>query len=187
MRNVNDTGKSVVWLFALVIASSALASGSSAKYQVKPVSDEQAKEYGLDTSFYKKCTVVQNILIATSEGVSNHAHLEAAYQFDMIMKSINPEVAQRVRDRKVLCILIGHQKLTSELPQFASDTMGSAKDYESAGLRRLTINAAYWCLGMEKHIRTTSSVEYVGDYKPLPSGFNYEKLKVVPKKPEAYR
>ncbi len=66
-------------------------------------------------------------------------------------------------------------------------TMGSAKDYESAGLRRLTINAAYWCLGMEKQIRTNSSVDYVGDYKPLASGFNYEKLKVVPKKPEAYR
>ena len=66
-------------------------------------------------------------------------------------------------------------------------TMGSAKDYENAGLRRLTVNAAYWCLGMEKHIQTTSSVEYVGHYEPLPSGFNYEKLKVVPKKPEAYR
>ena len=31
-------------------------------------------------------------------------------------------------------------------------TMGSAEDYLSEGLRRLTINAAYWCLNMEKVI-----------------------------------
>jgi len=66
-------------------------------------------------------------------------------------------------------------------------TMGSAKDYESAGLRRLTINAAYWCLGIEQQISPARSVQYVGPYKPLDSGFDYEKLKVVPKKPAAYR
>ena len=66
-------------------------------------------------------------------------------------------------------------------------TMGSAKDYQSAGLRRLTINAAYWCLQMERQISATSSVEYVGEYKPLASGFQYDKLSVVPKKPAAYR
>jgi len=66
-------------------------------------------------------------------------------------------------------------------------TMGSAKDYESAGLRRLTINAAYWCLQMERQISATSSVEYVGEYKPLASGFQYDKLNVVPRKPAAYR
>ena len=66
MRNVNDNGKSVVWLFTLILASSALASASSPKYHVGPLADEQAKKYGLDTSFYKKCTVVQDILIATS-------------------------------------------------------------------------------------------------------------------------
>ncbi|MHC4117077.1 MAG: ThuA domain-containing protein [Planctomycetota bacterium] len=66
-------------------------------------------------------------------------------------------------------------------------TMGSAKDYQSAGLRRLTINAAYWCLKMERQITPTSSVEYVGEYKPSASGFQYNKLNVVPRKPEAYR
>lgn len=66
-------------------------------------------------------------------------------------------------------------------------TMGSAKDYESAGLRRLTFNAIYWCLGMEDRIQPNSSVDYVGSYDPLVSGFNYETLKVVPKKVESYR
>ena len=66
-------------------------------------------------------------------------------------------------------------------------TMGSAKDYQSAGLRRLTVNAAYWGLGLEKHINSQSSVDYVDEYKPLASGFNYKKLGVEPKKPAEYR
>ena len=39
--------------------------------------------------------------------------------------------------------------------------MGSGKDFESAGLRRLVINASYWCMGMEEAISAKSSVEYV--------------------------
>ncbi len=66
-------------------------------------------------------------------------------------------------------------------------TMGSAKDYQSAGLRRLTINAAYWCLHMEEKISADRSVDYVGEYKPLASGFQYDKLNVVPRKPAAFR
>ena len=66
-------------------------------------------------------------------------------------------------------------------------TMGSARDLESAGLRRLIINATYWGLGMENQIKADSSVEYTGEYKPLASGFNYEKLGVIPRKPAAYR
>ncbi len=66
-------------------------------------------------------------------------------------------------------------------------TMGSAKDYESAGLRRLTINAVYWCLHLEKQISPESNVDYVGDYEPLDSGFEYDELNVVPRKPAEYR
>ena len=115
-------------LVALVAASASGASGA-AGYEVKPLTKEQAKEYRLDTSFYKKCTTVQNILIATSDRVSDHAHREAAYQFDMVMKNINPKIAQRIRDRKVLCILIGHKEFTSDLPQFATDKTGKELDF----------------------------------------------------------
>jgi len=66
-------------------------------------------------------------------------------------------------------------------------TMGSAKDFESAGLRRLVINASYWCMGMEDSISATSSVDYASRFKPLPSGFNYQKLGVVPGMPAEYR
>jgi hypothetical protein len=129
MRHVVLTNTSVVWLLTLVISSSPLVCEAGEKYQVKPVTAAQVKEYGLKTSFYKKCTVVQNILIATSDRISNHAHLEAAYQFDMMMQSIDAKVAQRIRDEKVLCILIGHQELTSELPQFASKKTGKELDF----------------------------------------------------------
>ncbi len=66
-------------------------------------------------------------------------------------------------------------------------TMGSAEDYRNAGLRRLTVNAAYWCLEMEKAIDPKSKVDPVGDYDPLSSGFDYKKLKVVPRKPSFYK
>ena len=66
-------------------------------------------------------------------------------------------------------------------------TMGSGKDLQSAGLRRLVINAAYWGMQMEAKITPDRSVDIVGTYEPLASGFNYEKLGVVPKKPAAYK
>ena len=66
-------------------------------------------------------------------------------------------------------------------------TMGSAKDLENEGLRRMVINSVYWGLLMESAITATSNVDYVGTYQPLASGFNYEKLGVSPKMPAAYR
>jgi hypothetical protein len=66
-------------------------------------------------------------------------------------------------------------------------TMGSAEDYRNAGLRRLTVNAAYWCLLMEKQIDPGSNVDIVGNYEPLKSGFDYARLKVVPRKPSFYK
>lgn len=98
-------------------------------FPVKPVSPEQAAEYKLDAAFFKKATLVQNILIATSEQVSDFTHREAAYQFDMVMKSIAPEIARRIRERKVLCVLVGHRELTSDVPMFASDKTGKELDF----------------------------------------------------------
>jgi len=105
------------------------APAESGTYQVKPLTAEQATEYGLDTDFYKKATVVQDILIATSGRVPDVAHRETAHQFDMMMRTIDPEVAQRIRDRKVLCILVGHDEFTSDIPQFRSDKTGKELDF----------------------------------------------------------
>ena len=66
-------------------------------------------------------------------------------------------------------------------------TMGSARDLQSAGLRRLVINAAYWGMKLEDKITPDRSVEIVGPYAPLASGFNYQELGVTPKLPATYR
>lgn len=66
-------------------------------------------------------------------------------------------------------------------------TMGSAQDYKSAGLRRLTVNAAYWCMQMESKIDAESCMDIVGTYNPPDSGFDYAKLGIVPVKPSQLR
>ena len=106
-----------------------LQSANAADYSVGPLREELAADYDLDQAFYKKATQVEGILIATSERVSDLAHLEAAYQFGMIMQRISKPVAERIREQKVLCILIGHDELTSQVPQFQSDKTGKELDF----------------------------------------------------------
>ena len=114
---------------AVLVAACSLRPVMAGEYLVRPLSDEQSAEYDLDPSFYGKVTVAEGILIATSKRVSDFAHLEAAYQFGMIMQRISAPIAERIRDRKVLCILIGHDELTSQLPQFKSDKTGKELDF----------------------------------------------------------
>jgi hypothetical protein len=78
----------------------------------------------------------------------------------------------------------GNKGLGSKIFHF---TMGSAVDFENEGVRRMTVNAVYWGLGMEKEIKPDSSVAIIGDYKPLKAGFNYEKLGVKPRKIGYYK
>ncbi|HAA60046.1 MAG TPA: hypothetical protein DCE39_03855 [Planctomycetaceae bacterium] len=101
----------------------------AAKIRTEPLSDAVAEEYGLDPAFYKKVTRVEDILIATSERVSDLAHRETAYQFRMVMKRIRKPIAERIRSKKVLCILIGHAEFTSQLPQFGTDKTGKDLDF----------------------------------------------------------
>jgi hypothetical protein len=49
-------------------------------------------------------------------------------------------------------------------------TMGAATDLESEGFRRLLVNAAYWCVGLEAKIPRRADVTFVGPYKPSPFG-----------------
>jgi len=51
-------------------------------------------------------------------------------------------------------------------------TMGASQDLQSEGLRRLLVNASYWCLGMDDRIVERSNVEIVGAYDPRPFGNN---------------
>ncbi len=79
---------------------------------------------------------------------------------------------------------IGNQSRPSKIFHF---TMGSAKDFQNSGVRRLTVNAVYWGLGIHEAIDAKRSVEPVGPYEPLKAGFNYEKLGVRPHMPEFYK
>ncbi len=50
-------------------------------------------------------------------------------------------------------------------------TMGSADDLPSEGVRRMLVNAAYWCVGLEDSIKPDSNVDLVGEYVPTKFGF----------------
>lgn len=50
-------------------------------------------------------------------------------------------------------------------------TMGSAQDFENAGLRRLFVNAVYWALGREGQIRADFDVSPLSPYRGTPFGF----------------
>lgn len=116
-------------IFPCMLVLASLLSAAEPVYQVNPVSAEFAEEYKLDPAFYKKCTLVQGILIATSDKVPDVAHREAAYQFDQVMACLKPEIAQRIRDKKVLCTLVGHSEMVSDMPQFPSDAKGKELDF----------------------------------------------------------
>jgi len=114
-----------VFLFSFLIIS---VSGSALN-QIAVPSPEQQESYNLDSKFFKKSLLVQNILIATSGKVSDTAIFETAYLFDHMMGSINSSVAERIRKRNVLCILVGKDELTSEIPQFVTNKTGKELDF----------------------------------------------------------
>ena len=57
-------------------------------------------------------------------------------------------------------------------------TMGAATDLQSAGLRRMIVNATYNGLGME--VPAKANVEYVDPYKPLFYGFKTYRRGIKP-------
>lgn len=59
-------------------------------------------------------------------------------------------------------------------------TMGASVDLENEGLRRLLVNACYWCMDMENKIPEKSKADYVGKYSPTFFGFGKFKEGVYP-------
>ena len=99
-----------------------------------------------------------------------------------------PEDAPNTKKEPLPVVWIKDWKTsTGKTARVFHSTMGSARDLQSTGLRRLVINAAYWGMGLEEKITADRSVEFVGPYAPLASGFNYEQLGVFPKLPAAYK
>lgn len=106
-----------------------ILSANAAPHKVEALSKEIAKEYDLDPSFYAKTTDASGILIATSMKVTDTTHLEAAYLFDRMMSELKKPIADRIREQKVLCLLVAHDELTSELPQFKQTKTGKELDF----------------------------------------------------------
>ncbi|MBV8880122.1 MAG: ThuA domain-containing protein [Planctomycetaceae bacterium] len=59
-------------------------------------------------------------------------------------------------------------------------TMGASQDLLAEGTRRMIVNAAYWCLGLEDKIPAKNNVEIVGEWAPTKFGFNGYKKGVKP-------
>lgn len=51
-------------------------------------------------------------------------------------------------------------------------TMGSSQDFLDENFRRMVVNASLWAVGLEEKIPARTNVDFVGDYKPRPFGFN---------------
>ena len=54
---------------------------------------------------------------------------------------------------------------------FAS-TIGASIDFKSEDLRRLFINAAFWCVGLENKIPEKANVDVIGEYNPTMFGYD---------------
>ena len=59
-------------------------------------------------------------------------------------------------------------------------TMGASQDLLTEGTRRMVVNAAYWCVGMEDQIPAKNNVEIVGEWHPTKFGFNGYRKGVKP-------
>jgi hypothetical protein len=64
---------------------------------------------------------------------------------------------------------------SAKTSRILTTTMGAAVDLENPGLRRLLVNACYWCAGLANQIPPQANVDYVGQYKP--GWFGYGKFK----------
>ncbi len=59
-------------------------------------------------------------------------------------------------------------------------TMGYGEDFKEEGVRRMFVNACYWCTGLEDKIPARSDVTQVGTYSPAKSDFGGYRTGVKP-------
>jgi hypothetical protein len=89
------------------------------------------------------------------------------------MKPTDPPVAGRKNDPMMPLIWVREYPHESGATnRIVTSTLGSSTDFESEGFRRLLANACYWSLDLTDRIPQHAKVDYVGDYRPTPFGFN---------------
>lgn len=88
------------------------------------------------------------------------------------MKPTDPPVAGKKNNPMMPVAWLRHYRNEAgKTNRVFTTTMGAAVDLESAGLRRLLVNACYWAVGLADQIPARSHVDYVGEYKPTYFGF----------------
>jgi hypothetical protein len=59
-------------------------------------------------------------------------------------------------------------------------THGASEDLLNEGFRRMVLNATFWAMGMEKDIKHSNDIAFVGPYKPTTFNFSGYKANVKP-------
>ena len=55
--------------------------------------------------------------------------------------------------------------------RIVTSTIGASVDFASEDLRRLFVNAVYWCTGLEDELSMRADAQLVGEFEPTPFGF----------------
>jgi type 1 glutamine amidotransferase len=98
------------------------------------------------------------------------------------MKPTDPPVMGKANDPMMpIAWTKTYQSSSGKTGRVFTTTMGASQDLESAGLRRLLVNASYWAVGLEDQIPEKANVELVGAYQPSPFKFGGSKKGVTPK------
>ncbi len=92
------------------------------------------------------------------------------------MKPTDPPVEGRKNDPMMPLVWArDYTGPSGKTSRIVTTTMGAAVDLENPGLRRLLVNACYWCAGLEDQLPAKAEVDYVGTYQP--SWFGFAKFK----------
>jgi type 1 glutamine amidotransferase len=97
------------------------------------------------------------------------------------MQSTDPPVANNKNNPLMPLVWVRNYALVGgQTGKVVTTTMGAAVDLQNEDLRRLLVNACYWCTGLAATIPPKANVDYVGDYKPLWFGFGTHKKGTKP-------
>jgi hypothetical protein len=97
------------------------------------------------------------------------------------MKPTDQPVAGKKNDPKMpIAWTRSYKGEAGKTARVFTTTMGASTDLESEGLRRLLVNATYWCLALEDKIDAKAKVDFVGEFQATPFKFGGFKKGVVP-------
>lgn len=97
------------------------------------------------------------------------------------MEPNSPVTEGKQNDPMMPLAWIREYKNNGNLTEVFCTTMGAATDFESAGLRRLIVNAALYLTGLESAIADVTNVDPVDEYEPTEFGFDKFRPGLKPK------